>query len=756
MAVRNGQLNIPELHAEVIISYDKWGVPAIAAENNHDLAFAMGWVHANDRMEQMELTRLAVQGRLAEVLGPQLIDRDLNYRHMRIPHTARHLASIASLESKRWLNAYAEGVNAWLSQRADDLPPLYQLTGWKPEKWQARDSLGIPLLMALDLSRGFGPSEMQRLQTLQGLGAKRFFELWGDMHLADGIIDYPLPVAQEKVNHDHGASARGSNHWVVGPSRTITGSALLANDPHLNLQLPSIWYQALLRAPNFSVAGMSFPGTPGIVIGHNQNIAWGFTNSQLDDNDVFLEKFNPEKTAVLRGEQWELIQSTQETLKVKGQEDLLIELRSTKLGPLLPENKLTGFPERTLVWTAYKDCDFTKSFIKFATAKTLEDSHEAAKSFLVPSQNIVIADRQGNIMHAWTGQLPMRQRGDGRLPSPGWDLSYQWSGLWPSGSGAYSKNPQSGVLATANHDTRPHDQKAGFSGEFGQNYRFQQITDRCLERDDWDVKSLGTIQHDSFDGWAKDICDALVEHFDCSQHELGDSVSNAISALNAWDKRMELGGASALFRLFRLHLSKSLFRDDDRLGNLPNMPSFFRRPHILAAVRGQLNPDWYDDRQTTNHRENLDDILLLALKRAMQEGCTQWGDNIDNWNYGDIHNLTLHNPLSYTPLIGSWWDRGPFPVTGSPTSIGVMAGPWREGMEHVVAGPSFRMVCDTANWDNSSMVMPGGQSGHPADYHYDDQLEILLRGESRQFNWSEAAIEKTTVSRLTLKPTLLQ
>ncbi|MDP6849301.1 MAG: penicillin acylase family protein [Planctomycetota bacterium] len=752
LPVRSGNLTVEGIHEPVSISYDNWGVPAIRAQNQRDLAFALGWVHANDRMEQMELSRLAAQGRLSEALGSSLVKTDQSLRHFRIPHTTKRLPEVASHDSKEWLLAYAEGVNTWLAQRKEDLPPFYQLTGWEPEPWEPKDSAGIPLMMALLLSRGFGPAEEQRFLNLKGLGKEKYLDLWGDTHIPDGILDYPTPNAKNKTNSRLSESAHGSNQWAVAPSHTSTGGALVANDPHLGLQLPSRWYQVLLRTPDFQVAGMSFPGAPGIVIGHNENIAWSFTNSQLDDNDLYLERFNDDRTAVLRGEKWEPIQTATEQIHIKGEKPLEITLRSTSRGPILPENKELGFPERTFVWTAYTDCDFTHAFLGFARSKTMKEAHDAAKSFLAPSQNILIANKNGDLLHAWTGQLPKRAKGDGKIPSPGWDLDYEWKGLWPAGEGAFRWNSQSGSLATANHDTRPEDWKSRIQGDFGQKYRHQQIQNRLEERDDWNATLLSEVHLDTFDGWALDICLAIEEQLADRPPDPSSDAGKALRALSSWDKRMEKKGASALFRLLRVHLPQVLFGDDDELDNLPKMAGFFRRPHTLAAVRGELDAAWYDNRKTEEKIETLEHNLILALEKSWQDGFAHWGEDVSTWDYGSFHTLELRHPLSKTPLIGKWWSRGPFEVAGSPETISVMAGPWENEKEQVVAGASFRMVCDTANWDNSLLILPGGQSGHPADPHYDDQIQLMISGGNRPFLWEDSSLDAAKVSEVQLMP----
>ena len=759
LPMRSGELQLPGLVAPATVRYDQWGVPFIKAENQHDLALALGWVHANDRMEQMELARLAGQGRLAEVLGADLVATDQKLRRFGIPDLVNQQSRACFLEdgspaseTARWLLAYSSGVNAWLSLHSEDLPPLFQLSGWEPETWLPRDCLAVPALMAFSLSRAFGPSEENRYQHLRRLGVDLFTEMWGEMHLPADILDHPFAEMELNANPDSEAvtedpGVHGSNNWALSPSRTATGGALLANDPHLGLKLPAVWYQVHLRSPDFEIAGMSFPGSPGVVIGHNADLAWGFTNLMIDDNDVFLERVNEDGSAVLRGDQWLPIEVRDSTIKVKGGADVPFSVKKTDIGYYIDNDPTIG--PWSHAWVAHHQISPNPldAFMALGESKNLDQARAAAAMFCAPGQNLVVAHRNGEIMHTWFGRLPKRRKGDGRLPAMAWNPAYGWDGLWPAGSGLERRSPQSGVLATANNDNRPSWWKQRASGDFALPSRHDRIVEIFESRVDWTVTALDKVHNDTTDLFARELLAAVSAS--CETLKVSHP---ALPILRQWDKQMRTTGPSALYRLFRHHYSKTVFGDDENHFNLPAMSNFFRRPQILKAARGELSPVWYDNRNTEDVVETAADCLRLALSAAWDQCRQQWGDNPANWSYGDIHQLMLENPLSSVPVIGSWWDRGPFKVGGSPTSVMAMGGHWKDGREIVDFGPSFRMVCDPLNWDDTTIILPGGQSGHPADPHYDDQLAPYLAGNSKGMPWSEQAITERTSTILSLRP----
>ncbi len=418
---RQGEASVAGLGAEAEIRYDAHGVPHIRAASVRDLALATGWAQANDRMGQLELVRRAAAGRLSELFGPDTLELDQRMRRFRLAETAERLVAATGPDSMLWLEGYADGVNAWLAARGEDLPPLYTLTGATPEPWRPVDSMAVPLLMGLQLSFAFGPADENRYLALRGLGPERFLDLWGELHLPEVLREEAAAMDPDPAERSGEAGpepaaaprerAGGSNNWAVSAAHTTTGGPLFANDPHLELQLPSIWYQLHLRAPGYEAAGMSLAGVPGVVIGHNQDLAWGFTNLMLDDHDTLLEELDDEGQRVRRADGWEELRRRTESIAVKGEQAVPLELVETSLGPMLPADELRGLPPRTVLWTAYHAADVLGAFLGLGRARTLDEAHLAAGRFVCPAQNLVVVHRDGGLLHTVLGRLPARRPG---------------------------------------------------------------------------------------------------------------------------------------------------------------------------------------------------------------------------------------------------------------------------------------------------------------------------------------------------------
>lgn len=748
---REGTARLPGLGGEVAVRWDRWAVPHVKAGSEEDLAAAVGYLHANDRMVQLELGRRSCTGRLAQLIGSAALPLDERSRHLRLRATAEKLEAAAGETTRRWLEAYARGVNAWLTERGGDMPPELVVLGVEPEPWTPTDSLCFVVLMARDLSIPGFHIEDGRYILLSRLGLDRARDLIGyeDLHVPPGLVEKATADGGEpadevaEVNCCGAREAVGSNNWAVGVSRTTTGAPLVANDPHLRLGIPSTWYQVMLRAPGLEVAGMTIPGLPVVVVGQTPHLAWAVTNTQLDDTDLYIEELDEAGERVRRGEEWVPITVEEDTIPLRGGETEAIELRTTDRGPLLPAVERFGLPPRSIDWTAYEASDPLSAFLGLARAVRVEEVPEAVAGYVAPAQNLVVADREGGLLYTLLGRVPERRTGDGRLPAPGWSADYGWEGLRPAADNPRVLGPEDDLLVTANNDVVPADYPLPVYANYDRGAaRARRIRQLLAPEAGWDAQGMAEVQQDTVSLYARELIPLLAGEYE------GDA-RRAYEALTAWDGDMTLSGAPALFVLVERELALGLFADEARQVGLQPFGTPVRVQQLLA---GEMDPIWFDDVKTSKV-ETREEQIAAALERAWGKGRGRWGPKVEAWNYGILHPLLLRHPLGVLPVVGSIFNRGPVPVPGSPNSVVAFTGLWQgENQQTVIFGPSMRWVADLADPDHSLAMLLPGQSGHLSDAHYDDQLQGFAAGEIRPVAWSEEAIAGVTVSTLTLEP----
>jgi penicillin amidase len=739
---RDGRALIPALGSDVTVHFDDAAVPHVRAASLVDAARALGWLHANERMGQMELQRRYAAGRLAELVGSDAVPSDRRMRQLGIARAARAYFEACSQTSRELLSAYAQGVNAWLDAKRDDLPPDLVLLRAAPEPWREADSLGIQLLMAQMLSFGEW-RERARMRWLSALGLERTRELMGMPTLAvdDAILalaarNQPEPAPAEKPSN-------GSNNWAVAGERSETGSALVANDPHLALDLPSLWYQAQIRCPEYEAAGFTIPGLPMVVIGQGPQIAWGFTNTELDVCDLFLERMSEDERSVERDGEWLPLRVERETIRVRDAADEEFEWRASDIGPLYSSLDRGLRTTYSIAWTAYTPFDPLEPFVALARAKSVSEVPSIAGRFVCPPQNLVCGDMEGTIAHTILGRSVARGAGEGKLPLPAWKRANHWQGLASHESTPLSLDPESGLLATANEDSRPPDFPHSYPQDSAAPQRGQRIRERLAESSNWNVNSLATLQVDTTSLYARDLVAKLPEPAE------GSEAHRAWRALRNWDGNMTLRGTSALYALLERELGTRIFGDE--LAATSGLLYSDRYRLLLEVLDGRLDERWCDDVRT-DARETRSDIITAALDASWREGSTRFGDDIARWDYGSLHVWTPEHKLGALPVVGSFFNRAANPVPGNDTCPCVFTGSWSGERIDVNHGASLRFVADCADPDRSLAVLPGGQSGHPFDEHYGDQIELYLRGEARPQHWTEAAIRAHTISTLELVP----
>lgn len=783
----DGTISIPGLEEEVEIIRDSLGIPHIYASTEHDLFLAQGFVHAQDRFFQMDLWRKTGAGRVSEMFGSSQVETDIFLRTMGWETIAEQEYALMDTEAKSIMRAYADGVNAYLADHSGaKLSFEYVILGllspgYVPEPWEPINTLTWTKVMAFDLSgnRG-GWADLERAKLVKTLGeerAKEFFPSYPGNHPYI-IPDEPFgggyssgdtrfsSTGSNSLRNENWTSGPvdqlpGSNNWVVSEARSETGAPILANDPHLGIQLPSIWYEVGLHCQpvsencRFNVTGFSFAGTPGIIIGHNDRIAWGVTNTGPDVFDLYIEKINPSNPNQyeVNGEWVDMI-IVQETIEVAGAEPVPLEVRTTRHGPVFSDiddafDDLAGItnldvPDTYAVsvrWTALETTQVYKTFLDIGIASNWDEFRGALETFAVPSQNFVYADVDGNIGYQTPGRIPIRAGGDGLLPVPGWTNDYEWLGYIPFDELPYSFNPPQGYLVTANNAVIGPEYEYSISKSWDLGYRAQRIQDLIESEDRLSIEDMQIFQGDNFNPMGQ-LLVPILSSLSFADQKSGELVAD----LENWDFMNDMDSSeAAFFNAFWNHLLISTFGDE-----FPDdVPGSSRAFVIMQNLVQDVNDTWWDDVNTAE-RETRDLIFKTAVANAIEELEDKLGHNSDSWRWGDLHTRTFENPMGIGPL-GLIFNRGPFPTSGGSSIVNNTG--WSEGGDYRVGiVPSMRMVVDLSDMSNSFTIHPTGQSGHAFHRHYIDMAEPWGNIEFHPMLWTRAQVEADAEGQLTLIP----
>ena len=702
-----GEMEVPGLGGGVEVLRDRFGVPQIFAETEHDLFFAQGFVHAQDRFFQMELQRRAGHGRLAELLGGRALEFDRLSRAVGFGRIARQSVSGAgSPETLGVLEAYSAGVNACLD--AEPRPPELTLLRRRPEPWTPADTAAWSLVMAWSLSASW-ESKMPR-PTAGVAGAQA----------------------------DPGASGAGSNAWAVAPERSASGSALLAGDPHLALGIPCLWYEVGLYGGRYYVVGASLPGTPGVVIGHNEEIAWSVTAALTDVQDLYAERFS-EKDPTLyehRGE-WLRAGVREEKISVRGRrKPVAVKVRTTLHGPVITDVMGDGSEgDLALRWSVPEPLGLVEAGLAVNRARSKEGFLGALHGWQAPNQNFVYADRSGIVGWALAGPVPARREGHrGDRPVPGWTGEHEWEGFLPFEELPREFGPEAGFVASANE--APPDAER-IPGAYLPGYRKARIEELLRATPRHTLETFGEIQADLYCAPAHALARRLAEL------EAPDNIPEGLAReLAAWDGRLD--AASRPGALARVALEVLLRRAAPRVRPDSLVPSG------VDAALANLVPETV---------ARLDDLPEADLRGALEEASEilteASGPDAARWGWGALHRVELRHPLGVVAGLRGLLNRGPYPAGGDANTVRLAAfGSGEEGnlrFGPVTTGPNYRFVVDAGDWDQAWSIVSPGQSGHPASESYDDQVGLWLRARYRPMVFGRRAAELAAKHKLTLR-----
>jgi penicillin amidase len=732
-----GQIQVHGPDARVEIVRDRWGIPHIRAESVPEAYFGLGFVHAQDRLWQMELRRRAGQGRLAEVVGSAALPFDRLMRTLGLYQRAVDSVVQLAPDDRRNLEAYAAGVNAFLNARPGPLPPEFQLLWHSPEPWQIADSLVFTRLMSLDLGLNWR-RELLRARLARKLTAEQVADLFPappadtpvtirQLRAALGELDLERLV---EVLPPEPPPGLGSNIWAVSGSRTRSGAPLLANDPHLGLDLPGVWYLASLEAPGLAVVGGTMPSMPIVVAGRNRSFGWGLTNTGPDTQDLFIERVDPDDAArYVTPTGSEPFTLRPETIRVRGGEDVRLNVRETRHGPVVSDLYADGSSlggqgtVLALAWTALDSGDVTLAAgFGLARAATENDVEATLRAFGSPQQNVVWANRDGRIGLLAPGHLPIRRSGDGLLPVPGWDGQHDWIGRVPYEGLPRTIDPGSGQIVNANNRLADESYPYLITSEWEPDRRARRIEVLLGNQNDLTVQDFAAMQ--------RDLRSTLADQF--LPYLLDDAVGldrrDLLDALRAWDRRMPGDRPEPLaFSAWYAELGRAIYADE--LGEeLFSAYGWDRGDFLLKVLRER--PAWCDD-VGTPAAETCAQRIRWAWDRGVGRAIDRFGTDWRGWRWDQAQRVVMrHEPLQHFPIVGRLFE---IDVPGQGDSSTVNVAHYRPSagaaLFETVAGPSYRMILDFADLDRSLFVAPTGQSGHPLSRHWRDLTDLWTRND---------------------------
>ncbi len=817
----DGTIHLAGLASPVTIVRDRFGVPHITAGNVHDLFFAQGYVHAQDRLWQMEIARRGVAGRTSELLvSTSALEVDKFVRTIGLRRAAEADYEVLSEDGRAIVRAYADGVNAFITTHLDNLPIEFTIVGlfgsqglgYQPEPWTPIDTMQWAKALAYDQSgRGFS-RDLFYAQMLAKFGEEEGSAMLADLSPAYDYEHQPAILSSEVAWERVPASLAepggidsivggdrpdsGSNSWVVAGSRTTTGKPLLANDPHIGVQIPAIWYFNGLRCrpvgPDcpYDVIGASLLGVPGVVIGHNARIAWGLTNSSADMRDLFLEK--------ITGNQYEFqgkrvdLKIVRETLTIKGRlpadyqpspnetsthdaasntTTIALNVRYTHHGPILSDANRDaanlGEYAVAFAWTGIDAPEgLVESILAVNRAQNWEEFRAAARLAGTPSLNAVYADVDGNIGFQMFGRIPIRGQGDGRIPAPGWSGEYEWTGSVDFDELPASYNSPQGYVVTANHAIVGADYPYLLTTDYDRGYRARRIVDLIESGDLLGPDDFAAIQGDNHNLPAEIIAPHL------SGLSVEGDARKVLDAIRGWDfvNRRDSVGAAA-FEVFFLYLTRNTSADE--LGDLARSYVSLSGGsgadrQAIAQLLDRPDSQWWDDISTPERVETREDILQKALVDAAAALAAELGSDPAGWTWGRLHTVTFASQALGSSPLAFMFNRGPFAVDGGWAIVNNTGGDLGQAYPNPDrpndppaklatifrerTSPSLRQIVDMGDLSRSRFILTVGQSGLPYHPHYDDMIDLWRNIQYAPMGWERADIEKNAEGTLNLTP----
>lgn len=753
----DGQGQLPGLTAEVVVRRDQHGVPHLAAQSLDDLFVAQGYVTAQDRLWQMDMMRRNATGELAELLGPSLVEHDKAQRLLLLRASAERIAAALSDRDRRFFEDYAKGVNQYMQQRGEALPTEFRLLAYRPKPWQPVDSIVIGLTMVQILDTHF-QDKLGREQVAAHLGPRLSADLypngsWRDHPPTAPVPDLtapqpvipgvPLDESQTKLEDlihlrkilgepPCEGCALGSNQWVIGGIHTASGKPLLSNDMHLGLSIPNIWYEADLKAPTFHAAGVTLPGMPFVIAGHNDHIAWGFTALYGDTQDLYIENLNGHGEYEA-ADGWHPIEHSTEVIHVRGGRDVPIDIQRTSQGPIItPMLKHESRPI-ALRWTLYDSAAAGIPLFDLDSAANWTDFRSSLQKWCWPTQNIVYSDDQGHIGYQAVGNIPLRPQGIVGIPIS--DRQHEWQGYIPFDALPSAFDPASGVLATANSRITPDGYPYPVTLSWESPYRAERIYKWLAGKDKLTRQDMLHLQMDVYSEVNHEIAQRLAYAIDHAQNT-DDRLKQAADLMRTWDGTMTEDSAAASIVAHALEALWPLILEP-KLGDNWQAYKWPASAFAEEEIIMHASSDWLPK----NYRD-WDVLLTDAVSKGMDKGGAP--HDLKTWIYGSWHVIDLQHPLfRFLPWFKSWTETGSYPLSGDHSTVKASGHDF---------GASQRFTMDWSDIDGSTENIVMGESGNPLSPYYKDHWTAWLQGTTFALPYTENAVQAATAHTLRLTP----
>jgi penicillin amidase len=785
---RDGTVRLAGLTAPVIITYDTLAVPNISASNLPDLFFAQGYITAQDRLWQMDMTRRFASGDLAVALGPKYLKYDREQRILGLRQVAERAAADMEPQQRAQFEAYAAGVNAYIEQHRKTLPLEFRFLGYAPHAWTVEDSLLVGLSMTEFLNHGLYKDKLEKEKILARLGPELTADLFvntswrdhppgadsssieneipqestpdeeeqspprpsqkrGEKQIPRGQSSFPQNLEKQiprfarddKTSRDpHNADDQrlrpGSNNWVVSGAHTASGKPLLSNDMHLDLEIPNVWYEAHLTVGDFDVVGLTLPGVPYVIVGHNRRIAWGFTNLGPNVEDLYVEKFN-DQGDYLAPQGWVKPPHRQEIIRVKGEPEVTLDVVTTRHGPIITDLIPGETRKIALKWTVYDPQATRIPFFAIDSAQDWQEFETTFSQFGAPGQNVVYADVDGHIGYQATGVIPIRATGDGSLPVPGDDDAHEWTGYVPYDKLPSVYDPPSGIIASANGRVTPDGYPFELSIEWMSPYRTQRIYKLLNAPKKFTPADLLAIQTDVVSPFDRFCAERFVYAVDHTAHASARAKS-AAELLRNWDGTMDIDSPAATIAVFSREKLKELLLQP-RLGKEWKDYEWFMSSVWLENVLDHQPPRWLPPGYT-----GYDELLARAVEEAVDDGSATRALSL--WKWGRVHRVDIQHPFwSHFPILKKGAGTGSLPLSGDEETIKLVSAHF---------GPSERLTVDFSNLDGTTLDIVNGESGNIFDEHYNDQWDAYYPGRTFALPFSPNAVQRAGVHHLRLEP----